>query len=417
MNSKRSANSRIDETKLGIATRERRRIAEELRRSQERYRALVETAFAGIGISDAEENFTFVNRTLEEMLGYGPGELDGTNLSQLVDPAEFDRLSAFTPQRREEGLRNHYEATINRKDGNRINVLLSCSPLTGPDGAFQGTVAVLVDITELRQAQAETERVKLAYTERLEETVRERTRRLEEAQAQLVQSTKMAAMGRLAAGVAHEINNPAGVLLMKLEFLLSISDSEGLSPRAVSTLEIAVQQTKRIDQIVDNLLTFSRPSEGLISAVDVNDVVRMAMQLSGRVLRSEGIQFEERLTDGLPAVRGVSTELEQVVINLINNGVDAMPGGGKLTVSAAASGEGADQEVLIAVADTGAGISEEDVERIFDPFFTTKEVGKGTGLGLSISYGIVEKVGGTIEVDSAIERGTTMTVRLPVFAN
>ena len=416
MNSKRSVNSRRDDTKLGIATRERRRITEELRRSQERYRALVETAFAGIGISDADENFTFVNRVLEEMLGYGQGELDGTNLSQLVDPTEFDRVSAFTPQRREEGLRNYYESTINRKDGNQLNVLVSCSPLTGADGAFQGTVAVVIDITELRQAQAEAERVKLAYTERLEETVRERTRRLEEAQAQLVQSTKMAAMGRLAAGVAHEINNPAGVLLMKLEFLLSIADSEALSPRAVSTLEIAVQQTRRIDQIVDNLLTFSRPSKGSVSAVDVNDVVRVAMQLSGRVLRSEGIQFEGRLTDGLPAVRGASTELEQVVINLINNSVDAMPGGGKLTVSTAA-GEGEDQEVLIVVADTGVGISEEDVERIFDPFFTTKEVGKGTGLGLSISYGIVDKVGGAIEVDSAIERGTTMTVRLPVFAD
>ena len=177
MNSERSVNSRMDVTKLGIATREQRHIAEELRRSEERYRALVETAFAGIGISDADENFTFVNRALEEMLGYGQGELDGTNLSQLVDPAEFDRVSAFTPQRRE-GLRNYYESTVNRKDGHQLNVLVSCSPLTGDDGAFQGTVAVVIDITELRQAQAEAEGVKLAYTERLEETVRERTRRL-----------------------------------------------------------------------------------------------------------------------------------------------------------------------------------------------------------------------------------------------
>ncbi len=407
-------------TKLGVALRERRRIAEQLRRSQERYRALVETAFAGISMTDSDERLTFVNHGLCEMLGYEADELQGKSLEELTDPEEFERYTQYT-QRRQEGLRNYYETVIYHKNGSPLNTLISASPLTAADGSFEGTIAVIIDVTVLRRAEAELEEAKRAYTENLEDTVEERTRALDLAQAQLIQSEKMAAMGKLAAGVAHEVNNPAGVLLMKLNFLLSIAEEESLSSRAVSTLQVAVEQTARINQIVENLLSFSRPSSGIPQTVDVNEVVDAAQSLSVSAMSSNGLDLKIELWPSPLLVRADPNELEQVLINLINNSVDAMPEGGVLRVSTEAgpkqpAGHGEDgvpEAVTIKVTDTGNGIPDDFKDLIFDPFFTTKQVGKGTGLGLSVSYGIVEKLGGRIEVETVRHHGTTMTVRLP----
>lgn len=409
-------------TKLGAAIRERRRIAEQLRRSQERYRALVEAAFAGISMTDFDERLTFVNPGLCEMLGYEADELQGKSLSELTDPDEFGRYTEYT-QRRQKGLRNYYETSLFHKNGSALNVLISASPLTAADGSFEGTIAVIIDITVLRRAEAHLEEAKRAYTENLEETVRERTRELGQAQAQLIQSEKMAAMGKLAAGVAHEVNNPAGVLVMKLKFLLSIAGEESLSNRAISTLQVAVEQTARINQIVENLLSFSRPSSGIPQIVDVNTVAAAAVSLSASAMSASGLDFRTELHSRPLPVKADPNELEQVLINLVNNAVDAMPDGGILTVSTEPSasrsspGQGEEgariEDVTIKVGDTGNGIPDDFKELIFDPFFTTKQVGKGTGLGLSISYGIVEKLGGHIEVETVRHRGTTMIVRLP----
>ena len=411
----------IDEqgTKLGVAVRERRRIAEELRRSEERYRALVETAFAGITITNSAETLTFVNSGLADMLGYKPDELEGTNLANLTSPTEFSRYREFT-RRRQEGLRNYYETTLHRKDGAQLQALISASPLTAADASFEGTIAVVIDVTDLRKAEADLELTRAAYTEDLEEMVKLRTRELESAQAQLLQSEKMAAMGRLAAGVAHEINNPAGVLFMKLNFLHSIAAEETLSERAVSTLQVAIEQTERIHQIVENLLSFSRPAEGVPRSIDVNTTVTAALDLSSRAMTSNAIEFRKELAPSLPPLEADPNELEQVLINLINNAVDAMPEGGTLTLTTALQRNGGDAgpegvgEIVIEVTDTGFGIPPDYLPRIFDPFFTTKRVGEGTGLGLSISYGIVQKLGGALDVTSTRHEGTSMLVRIPV---
>ena len=176
-------------TKLGAVLRERRRIAEQLRRSQERYRALVETAFAGISMTDSDERLTFVNQGLCELLGYEEDELQGKSLSELTDPDEFRRYTEYT-QRRQKGLRNYYETRMHHKNGSPLNILISASPLTAADGSFEGTIAVIIDITELRRTEANLEEAKRAYTENLEDTVKERTRALDLAQAQLIQSEK-----------------------------------------------------------------------------------------------------------------------------------------------------------------------------------------------------------------------------------
>jgi len=299
-------------TKLGAALDEERvRILEELHRSQERYRVFFDTAFAGIGITDADERLTLANTALEEILGFGPGELVGVSLSTVTTDEEFDRYRAFT-QKRRLGARDFYETTVFRTNGEGRQVLISAAPLTDGYGDFIGTMAVVVDITEQRLAEQSLEASQQRYTAQLEETVRQRTLELERAQAQLVQTEKMAAMGKLAAGVAHEINNPAGVLLMKLKFLLSIATPEGLSERAVSTLSVAVEQTERIERIVESLLDFSRPAEGTARRININDVASSAFRLAQSRPPGEGPAFSWHPQEGLPAIEADPNELEQV---------------------------------------------------------------------------------------------------------
>jgi PAS domain S-box-containing protein len=397
------------QTKLGTALEEERaRILEELHQSQERYRVFFDTAFAGIGLTDAEETFTLANTALEEMLGYGAGELVGISLVSVTSDKEFDRYRAFT-QKRRQGARDFYETRMIRRDGDTRQVLISAAPLTDGEQDFIGTMAVVVDITEQRLAEQTLEASNRRYTEELEEVILQRTRELKRAQAQLVQTEKMAAMGKLAAGVAHEINNPAGVLLMKLKFLLSIAAPEGLSDRAVSTLQVAVEQTERIERIVESLLDFSRPAEGTVRWMDINDVAQSALQLIQSQPPGDGPRITWEPGSDLPAVDVDPNELQQVIVNLIDNAKDAAGRQGNVTVGTGTEGD----EVTLHVADDGPGIPDDFRDRIFDPFFTTKQVGEGTGLGLAISYGIVQKFGGTIDVASVRRQGTRMTVRLP----
>lgn len=231
-------------------------------------------------------------------------------------------------------------------------------------------------------------------------------------QARLVQGERMAAMAKLAAGVAHEINNPAGVLLMKLKFLLSIAGPEGLSERAISTLHVAVEQTERIERIVESLLEFSRPSQGAAPhAVQVNDVVSVALQAAADRAQSADATLRCEQAAALPAVLADAGELQQVVAHLLDNAIDATESAGTVVVQTRLT----DGMVCIDVSDDGAGIPDDFRERIFDPFFTTKKAGEGTGLGLAISFGIVQKFGGSIHVDSVRRQGTTMTVALPAM--
>ena len=387
-------------------------IEEALRKSEERYRAVAETAFAGISMSDVHENIIYANPAFAKMLGYADGELIGVSLSNLTVPAEFSRFQQLTEQR-QRGVCNHYETHLYRKDRSSLSALVSASPLTAQDGSFEGTLAVVLDMSESKRVQRELQKAKEAYTERLEDTVDERTRELKVTQAQLIHSEKMASLGNLAAGVAHEINNPTGVLLMKLKFLLSIADSEKLSQKTVSSLEVAVQQIDRIARITRSLLSFSRQDQGTPVEIDLNKTVETALILSELVLNSLKIELAVSLDPNLPKVLADPTDLEQVVINLLSNAVDAMPSGGRLDIATFTDGTNGSQ-VVFTITDSGNGIPKEHQGRIFDPFFTTKEVGKGTGLGLSVSFGVIEKLGGQIEVQSDRGVGTSFTVRLPL---
>lgn len=246
-----------------------------------------------------------------------------------------------------------------------------------------------------------------AFSEELEQRVEERTRELEEAQAQLLQSEKLASIGQLAAGVAHEINNPLGVILGFSQVILKkLPDTDSLR-KPLSSIE---REGLRCKKIVQGLLDFSRRSPQKLELLSLNDVVDAACELSEYQITLDNVKIIKGYAPKLPLIEGDANQLQQVFTNLVINAHHAMPQGGTLRIITRAAGD----KVQAVVSDTGVGIPPENLKNIFDPFFTTKEVGKGTGLGLSISHGIIDAHGGKIEVDSQVGVGTTFVVTLPV---
>ena len=226
---------------------------------------------------------------------------------------------------------------------------------------------------------------------------------------------KLASIGTLAAGVAHEINNPMTVILGFTEHLLE--QTENL-PEIHETLQVIEDEGLRCKKIVENLLTFARAPERTETKTDVNFILEKTLAVVKNTLLTKKIRLEANLAPDLPLAKGDPQELQQVFINLINNARDAMKGGGVLQVSTLPAPDG--KRLAIEFTDTGNGIPREIQPKIFDPFFTTKKTGEGTGLGLSMSYGIITKFGGNIiftsyPADEYPEKhGTTFTVYLPI---
>jgi len=230
---------------------------------------------------------------------------------------------------------------------------------------------------------------------------------LERSQAQLIQAEKMAAIGRLAASIAHEINNP----LQAIHTSLHLSTNPKLAEeRRREYLTMAQKEVGRLIEIVRRMLDFYRPSAGQMVSVDVNRVLEDALAIAGKRLQHGGIHLHTRLATDLPSVPGVPDQLTQVFLNILINAIEAMPDGGDLHVGTLLSEDG--EWVLVAFRDSGPGLTAEQIAHIFEPFYTTKP--DGTGLGLAVSYGIIEQHGGTIEVSSQPGQGATFIVRLPV---
>ncbi len=245
----------------------------------------------------------------------------------------------------------------------------------------------------------------------LEKKVEERTKELTEMQAHLIQSEKLASLGKLAAGIAHEINNPLGGVLIYSHLLLEDTDEN--SPY-YENLKKIVKETSRCKKIVKGLLEFARPKEPEMSLVNINEIVERSLSIMECQALFQNIKIKKSYVSNLPKIVADSAQLQQVFVNIILNAAEAMDGNGILTISTSLNGDGTFIEIKFS--DTGHGIKEEDQKRLFEPFFTTKEVGKGTGLGLAISYSIIQKHQGTIEVKSEVEKGSTFNVGLPVMS-
>jgi PAS domain S-box-containing protein len=240
----------------------------------------------------------------------------------------------------------------------------------------------------------------------LYEDLRRQMQELQSAQTQLVQSAKMAAIGELAAGVAHELNNPLTSVLGFSELLLR--DTEADAP-AHNDLAIIVEETRRARDIVRGLLTFAHQTASTPEPADLNQVLQQTLSLIRRQIELRRVTLHETYADDLPYIPLDASRLKQVILNLVTNALDAMPRGGTLTVSTRRVAD----DLAISFADTGTGIAQDHLPRIFEPFFTTKPTGQGIGLGLSVSLGIIQEHGGRIDVESRVGEGSTFTVWLP----
>jgi len=259
-------------------------------------------------------------------------------------------------------------------------------------------------IDQLRQANEEL----MEWGRTLEKKVEERTRELTEMQTKLLQSEKLASLGKLAAGVAHEINNPLGAILIYSHLLLEETPK---NTPAYENLRKIVKETSRCKDIVKGLLEFARPKEPEMSATDVNETVDRALAIMEKQALFQNIKINKEYGQ-LPRIVADAAQLQQVFMNIILNAAEAMNGRGTLTITSSLDPK--KEQIRIAFKDTGHGILPEDMPRLFEPFFTTKEVGKGTGLGLAISYSIIQKHKGTIEVSSQVGQGSTFTIILPL---
>jgi two-component system NtrC family sensor kinase len=248
-------------------------------------------------------------------------------------------------------------------------------------------------VEELRQAAAE-----------LEVRVEKRTRELRTSQARVIRAEKMAAVGRLAGSVAHEVNNPLQAITLHLQL---VSD-EIASQSAQEQIDIVQHELDRIAEIVQRLLEFQRPKLALRSRQQIEDLLEEVLALAGKQSQQAGVSIDYHLEDDLRPVMAAGDQVKQVFLNLILNAIEAMPNGGELTIR----GYSHDDTVIITFTDTGPGIAPEEMEQLFEPFFSTKHT--GSGLGLAVSQEIITAHGGLLEAANHPHYGAVFTVTLPV---
>ncbi len=265
-------------------------------------------------------------------------------------------------------------------------------------------------LERLRQLVVEREDELRTLNQELEARVQARTQELRQAQAHLIRAEKLASVGKLAGGVAHEVNNPTGVILARSSYLVSVADEEGMDPDVIEDLEVIVSQAERIRTITGDLLSFARRSDAARAPVDLMEICELTRNLLRHSAARAGVEVQVVGTGSAQAM-GRRDALEQVVFNLAKNAIEATPRGGRVQLEvgpAVVAGL-----VQLRVDDSGSGVSPELRDSIFDPFFTTKPVGQGTGLGLSLVYGIVEDHQGTIRVAESPLGGARFLLDLP----
>jgi signal transduction histidine kinase len=233
---------------------------------------------------------------------------------------------------------------------------------------------------------------------------------LEATQEQVLHANRLGAIGKVYASLAHEINNPLAIIQSRVRLVLEGAHQPPLPAGVIRDLETIERHGARIAELVRSFLAFARKTPAGLVRTDLNQVARETVRLVRTAFSKDGIEIEEDLWPALPAVLGNASQLQQVLLNLLNNARDAMPGGGRVRICTQLEAG----QVLVEVQDTGTGIAPDVLDKIFDPFFTTKEVGKGTGLGLSVSYGIVTAHGGSISVRSAPGQGAAFRLTLPL---
>src|SRR3954465_3265239 len=352
--------------------------ADELERMRQFSENILESLNDGLAVLDRNGGVVRWNRPMEELYGLRHEIAVGQPLDALFDP-QLVSMVRDSATGAHEGVAYYRIPMATRHDTpRRLLINLGATPLRDSAADIVGTIVIVEDISSRVQ--------------------------LEE---QLQISEKMASLGLLAAGVAHEVNTPLTGISSYTQMLLQQAPPDDPSTKVLEKIE---RQTFRAAKIVNGLLNLARPAQVDSGPFDINTVINDVLSLLEHQFRTGSIQVRKELAPGAPIVQGVEHKLQQVFLNLLLNARDAMPKGGWLTIVTRIDADAA----VVEVADTGSGIPAEQLSRIYDPFFTTKEIGKGTGLGLSITYGIVQEHGGTIACDSHVGQGTRFTIRLPI---
>jgi PAS domain S-box-containing protein len=355
--------------------------AEELDRMREFSENILESLNDGLAVVNRDDKVIRWNRRLEELYGLRHEVAVDRPLSEIFDRDFSETLRAVRRESPDGGAIYRVPLNTRHQPPRRVLVNVATTPLRDSDGAIAGSIVVMEDISSRVQ--------------------------LEE---QLQISEKMASIGLLAAGVAHEVNTPLTGISSYTQMLLQGAQPDDPNTRMLEKIE---RQTFRAAKIVNGLLNLARPAQVDSGPVDVNAVVNDVLSLLEHQLRNGRIQVRKELSTIPPIVQGIEYKLQQVFLNLFLNARDAMPKGGWLTIVT----RGGDPTATVEVADTGSGIPPDHLSRIYDPFFTTKEIGRGTGLGLSITYGILQEHGGTINCESNVGQGTRFTLTLPLAAS
>jgi PAS domain S-box-containing protein len=365
---------------------EKVRLQKELIETKNFLESIVEKAGDAISVVDLEGRLLYWNEGAERIYGYRREEVIGRRISEFLYPrderlrSEEEKSMKLLMQRVGQGeVILHVEARRQAKDGKEILTSMTISPLRDAEGRIIGASRICKDVTHLKKAEE-----------------------------RLILAERLSSLGELTAGVAHELRNPLAGIKLNTQVLLRRKDVPEMEKRL---LESSQEGIEKIRKIVEDMLHFAKPKPSHFKEEQINEVVERSLPILRTKLKKGNISFRFQPGENLPGVRIDAHQIQQVLINLMLNAIQAMEKGGALTVR---TFSGAGGGVGIEVRDTGTGISPSHLKKIFDPFFTTKS--EGTGLGLSISHKIVENHGATIDVESEEGCGSTFTVHLPAQA-
>jgi hypothetical protein len=361
-----------------------------LRQSEAMERAVLETASEGIILINASGRIILVNAAAERMFGYDRAELLDQPLEMLlperIRAGHVAHRAEYFAEPRVRPMGVGLDLSGRRKDGTEFPVEISLSYVEAAEGRV--AMAFILDVTERRRLEAQFRHQREV----------------------LYQNEKLAALGTLSAGIAHEMNNPLGIMLTRIELMLLDADEQHLPPQVREDLQVLHRAGQRVARIAGSLRSFAQQSAGERVALDLNAVVDETLLLMQKPLAADNVQVVTNLDRTLPPVLGDANGLHQVLMNLLTNAREVMPAGGEIWIDS----ERVDDStgVRLRVADTGPGIPPETISKIFDPFYTTKRT--GTGLGLSVTYGIIKDHGGTIDVQSRPGAGTIFVLTFPI---
>lgn len=374
---------------LNVDISQRKLMERQLKEAYDFINKIIQSSPNAIMATDMAGSILIWNRAAEETLGYKATEVIGKMSIDKIYPEGTARKvmqMLRSPDHGGVGKLKAYPMVYVRQDGTVVEGNLSAAIIYDANGKEIASVGSFVDLKERLEME----------------------RALRRTQEQLLQSEKLAAMGRLTSQIAHELNNPLYGIMNTLE-LLKTEVSPQSKRRKV--LEMALSETVRLSELLRKMLSFSRPDQEEKQAVDLNTVVDEILLLHEKQLQENDIKIKTSFAGELPPIMASKNQLRQVFLNLVANARDAMPDGGTLSVKTHSD----KTHVKIEIGDTGVGIKEEHLKRIFDSFFTTKDSIKGVGLGLSVCYGFIKDLGGDIQVRSAVGTGTTFTITLPIL--